>query len=101
MKKHILKGLLVLSLSVLLALPYLFSAAKGTLRVQVFDAEDSVLPGAEVSISSPDMMGIKTLVTGERGEAVFIGLFPSVYEVKTTLEGFQEVIFNSYPAKVL
>jgi hypothetical protein len=92
MKKHSLKGFLILSFCLIISLSSLYSANKGTLRVQVMDAEGNFLPGAAVTISSPDMMGTKSLSTNEKGEVLFISLVPSVYEVKTTLEGFQEIV---------
>ncbi|MBN1225281.1 MAG: TonB-dependent receptor [Candidatus Aminicenantes bacterium] len=100
MKKELFKGILIFSLTILLIFPNLFSAVKGTLRVQVLDTEGNILPGAAVSISSPDMMGIKSLTANEKGEVVFISLIPSVYEVKTTLQGFQEVISKSVRVKL-
>jgi hypothetical protein len=92
MKIHSLKGFLILSFCLIISLPSLYSADKGTLRVQVMDAERTPLPGAVVEISSPDMMGKNSLVTNTKGGVLFISLVPSVYEVKITLPGFQEVI---------
>jgi len=64
----------------------------GTLKIRVIDAEGVALPGATVSIKSPTMMGSKTLVSDAMGEVLFISLTPGIYESKTSLTSFQEVV---------
>jgi hypothetical protein len=86
--KHF-KALSIL-ITVLLVTSIAFSAEKGTLRVIVVDDEGSFLPGVSLTLSSPVMMGLKTLVTDERGHALFINLTPGTYELKSSIEGFQE-----------
>ena len=83
------KTLLIL-LFVLLITSAAFSAEKGTLKVTVIDDEGNVLPGVSMTISSPVMMGTKTLITNMVGEVLFINLTPGIYEITSTLEGFQE-----------
>lgn len=92
MKKGLLKRITIASALVLIVAYSILSAPRGTLRVYVYDTEGDPLPGAMITISSLDVMGTKSLVTDENGEVLFISLFPAVYEVKSTLEGFQEVI---------
>ena len=67
-----------------------FSVDYGTLRVVVADNEKNVLPGASVEIASPDAMKIRPLLTNEKGEVRFINLFPALYQVKVTLQGFHD-----------
>jgi len=86
-----LKAVLIL-LSALLIVTFAFSVEKGTLKVKLVDDQGSPLPGVTVTLSGPVMMGTKTLVTDERGEALFINLTPGKYELKSTLPGFQERI---------
>lgn len=84
----------------LLLLPVLFvfssslfaQALKGTLKVVLVDEEGTQLPGATVILSSPVMMGSKQAVSDNRGEVLFINLTPGIYELKSTLQGFQEKI---------
>jgi hypothetical protein len=76
------------------------AADKGTLKVVVVDSEGASLPGVTVTISSPNMMGTKTQISNENGEALFINLFPALYEVKTNLENFQEVISKDIRVRV-
>jgi hypothetical protein len=67
-------------------------AQKGSLRVSTVDDEGVPMPGVTMVLSSPVMMGTKTAVTDESGEALFINLTPGVYELKSTITGFQEKI---------
>jgi hypothetical protein len=92
MRRSLLSGSLVLGLFALMALSSAFAADKGTLRVTVVEPEAGALPGATIVLTSRDMMGTRTLVSNDKGEALFINLVPAIYEVKTTLSGFQEVI---------
>ncbi len=84
------------TLSILIAVLLVVSATlfaqtrTGTLKIIVIDDEGVVLPGVSLTLSSPVMMGEMTLVTNVLGEALFINLTPGVYEIKSTLEGFQE-----------
>ena len=87
MKKSF-KALLIL-LSILLITSVTYSAEKGTLKVIVIDDEGNVLPGVSMTISSPVMMGTKTLITSVVGEVLFVNLTPGIYELKSNLPGFQ------------
>lgn len=87
MKKRF-KTLLIL-LSILLITSVTYSAEKGTLKVIVIDDEGSVLPGVSMTLSSPVMMGSKTLITSVVGEVFFVNLTPGDYELKSNLPGFQ------------
>ena len=87
MKKRF-KNLLIL-LSILMIASAAYSAEKGTLKVIVIDDEGNVLPGVSMTLSSPVMMGSKTLITSVVGEVFFINLTPGTYELKSNLPGFQ------------
>ncbi len=77
---------------VLLLSQVALSVEKGTLRVKLVDDQGTSLPGVELTLSSPVMMGTKTLITDQNGEALFINLTPGKYELKSKLQGFQERI---------
>lgn len=53
--------------------------------------EGSPLPGATVTITSPNMQGSRTSVTGDGGGYSFAGVPPGEYTVKIELEGMQTV----------
>lgn len=85
-----LKTTSILIAVLLIASATLFAQTRtGTLKVIVIDDEGAVLPGVSLTLSSPVMMGEKTLVTNVLGEALFINLTPGVYEIASSLEGFQ------------
>ncbi len=63
----------------------------GTLKIKVVDPDGAALPGATVTITSPTMMGSKSLLTNENGEVLFVSLAPGVYSAKVSMESFQEV----------
>jgi len=87
MKKRF-KTLLIL-LSILIITSATYSAEKGTLKVIVVDDEGNVLPGVSLTLSSPVMMGSRTLITSVVGEALFVNLTPGTYELKSSIPGFQ------------
>lgn len=66
-----------------------YSAEKGTLRVVVVDDEGTMLPGVSLILSSPVMMGTRAQISDENGEVLFINLTPGIYEITSSLEGFQ------------
>ena len=82
---------LVISLSIFLIVSVLISAQTrtGTLKVIVIDDEGNVIPGVNLSLSSPAIMGTRSLITNMLGEALFVNLTPGAYELKSSLEGFQ------------
>ena len=59
---------------------------------RVIDDEGAVLPGVSLTLSSPVMMGEKSIITNVLGEALYINLTPGIYKIKSNLEGFQEKI---------
>src|SRR5215467_10599027 len=63
----------------------------GTISGHVADAQNLALPGVTVSASSPNLQGIRTVVTSENGDYV-LSLLPSgTYEISFELSGFQKV----------
>jgi len=84
MKKFFLGLILVFLSSFCLAV-----VEYGQLLVSVVDENDQPLPGVSVTIESPAMMGTKTLLTNEKGEALFIQLKPGEYTVSCQIEGWQ------------
>jgi hypothetical protein len=82
---------LVISMSIFLIVAALISAQtrSGTLKVIVIDDEGNVIPGVSLTLSSPVMMGEKSLVSNVVGEALFVNLTPGLYALRSSLEGFQ------------
>jgi len=63
----------------------------GTITGKVTDEAGAVLPGVTVTLTSPDMIGLRTVVTTERGYYHFIMLPVGIYDIKYELEGFGTV----------
>jgi len=63
----------------------------GRLTGIVMDDDGIVIPGVEVEISSPVLMGTRSQITNEDGEYRFINLPPGTYKAVFTLPGFQTI----------
>src|SRR4051812_46202280 len=81
----------------LLALLYLCGgtaraqSTTGTIRGHVSDAQGLALPGVTVSVTSPNLQGVRTAVTAENGDYVLTLLPSGTYAVTFELSGFQRV----------
>ncbi len=54
-------------------------------------ADDASLPGVTVSVSSPNLQGVRTAITSTAGDYIFPLLPPGPYTVSFELAGMQEV----------
>jgi len=82
-------------MALLLALsPLAFSQSKDTGLIEgtVMDQEKVPLPGATVTVSSPNLMGIRTYISDSAGAYRFPALPPGAYQVKAELAGFKTFI---------
>ena len=57
--------------------------------------EGKPLPGVTVTISSPNLQGVRTAITGENGGYSFSGMPPGDYKVKFELSGMGTVTRNA------
>ncbi|HOW85602.1 MAG TPA: TonB-dependent receptor [Candidatus Aminicenantes bacterium] len=64
------------------------SRETGAVRGVVTDDQGLPMPGVNVTLSSPNLMGLRTFVTDENGEYRFPALPPGVYKVQFELQGF-------------
>jgi hypothetical protein len=60
----------------------------GTIEGQVTDSNGGALPGVSVEITSPNLQGTRTAVTGPDGRFRFPAVPPGEYTVKAMLSGF-------------
>jgi len=83
------KLLSILAIILLLA-PIAFSQSKetGAIRGIVTDEQGAPLPGVNVTLMSPNLMGGRSFVTDAKGEFRFPALPPGDYKVKAELQGF-------------
>ncbi len=88
------KSLVSLLVFLLILSPLAFSQSKETGGIvgTIVDDEGTPLPGVTTTLSSPDIMGVKTAITDADGKYRFPALPPGVYTVKAELPGFATVI---------
>jgi hypothetical protein len=63
----------------------------GTISGHVADAQGLALPGVTVNASSPNLQGVRTVVTTENGDYVIPLLPPGVYTISFELSGFEKI----------
>lgn len=82
---------LVLVAAALLLVPATGVRAQTTGRIigQVVDAQGAALPGATVTVSSPNLQGVQTQVSDAEGNYRFLSLPPGRYTVKVELASFK------------
>ena len=68
------------------------SRETGAIEGKVTDEEGSALPGVTVTISGPNLMGIRSSITDAEGKYRFPALPPGVYTIKAELQGFATVV---------
>ena len=73
---------------ILFSLAYSQSKETGALTGTVLDEENSPLPGAVVTITSPNLMGSREFVADAQGQFRFPALPPGEYTIKAQLQGF-------------
>ena len=71
-----------------------FSQSKetGAIIGAVLDQQGAPLPGVTVTVSSPNLMGSRTVLTEADGSFRFPALPPGNYTVKAELDGFKTVV---------
>ena len=91
-----MKSKLTLTLAALLLIlqPASFAQSRetGVIAGTVADEEGAALPGVTVTLSSPNLMGIRSFVTKADGSYRFPALPPGQYTVKAELQGSATVI---------
>ncbi len=83
------KKTLVICFILFLASSLLAQRQTGSIKGTVTDAEGQPLPGVSLTISSPDMLGVITYVTGADGHFRAPAVPPGVYTIVAEVPGFQ------------
>jgi outer membrane receptor protein involved in Fe transport len=88
------KSLISLFAMVLLFSPLAFSQSKetGAIVGTVIDDEGTPIPGVEVMLTGPKLMGVRTAITDADGQYRFPALPPGTYKIEAKLQGFVRTI---------
>jgi hypothetical protein len=62
--------------------------ASGTISGRVIDAGGLTVPGVTVTISSPNLQGVRTATTSQNGDYIFPAVPPGAYTITFELSGF-------------
>ncbi len=88
------KAIVGMALVLLLSAPLLLAQSRetGAIEGSVMDANRSPLPGVNISVSSPNLMGVRSALTDVSGLFRFPALPPGNYTIKAELQGFKTYI---------
>ncbi|MEW5982659.1 MAG: TonB-dependent receptor [Acidobacteriota bacterium] len=77
-----------------MAAPALAQQFTGRIEITAVDSTGAVLPGVTIELTGPQS---KTAASDADGVARFLNLPPGVYQVKASLQGFNDYLNNSVP----
>jgi hypothetical protein len=83
-----IRAMTALALIVYGSAPLLAQTPTGTISGRVTDSGTLAVPGATVTIESPQMQGTRTTVTSVNGDYIFPSLPPGSYTITVELSGF-------------
>jgi hypothetical protein len=91
MRRAFAFALSLLLVSASLSFAQAVTSGTGAINGKVTDASDAVMPGVTVTITSPQQMGARTVVTDSDGTYRFAAVTPGDYAVVFELAGFSTV----------
>lgn len=87
-----------LGLALIAAPAFSQTQTTGAITARAQDSTGALIPGVEVTISSPSMIGgTRSAVTDEQGSYRFTELVPGVYRVSFALAGFKTLNIDGVP----
>src|SRR5262245_6485563 len=89
MLKRSTSAFLLLAAALLLVPPGAHAQTTGRIMGQVLDAQEAALPGATITVTSPNLQGAQTQVADSEGNFRFLSLPPGRYTVKVELASFK------------
>src|SRR5262245_56568258 len=63
----------------------------GTIQGRIIDSQGLALPGVTVTVSSPNLQGVRAVVSSENGDYVVAQLPSGTYTVVFELSGFEKI----------
>jgi len=94
LKAKALIGVIALLL-VLSPVAFAQSRDTGAIIGKIADEEGNALPGVNMSLTSPNLMGVRATVTDANGDFRFPALPPGEYSLKAELQGFGTAVRES------
>lgn len=91
MRRSLLACLVLLAGFALATAGFAQGVQSATLNGSVTSADGEPLPGVTVTVTSPNLIGERTAVSGVNGDYIFKNLPPGAYTVRFTLEGMKSV----------
>src|SRR3954454_17790499 len=89
MHTQVMRTWVAVAAAVLLAVGASAQTTTGTISGRVIDSQGLALPGVTVSAASPNLQGVRTVVTSGNGDYLFSGLPSGTYTITYELSGFQ------------
>ncbi len=89
MNKKFFKASLILLFVLSLTSMSMAQRQTGSIHGTVIDDQGNILPGANVTLSGPALLGTRNYVASEAGKFRFPALLPGMYEVKVEMPGFK------------
>src|SRR5688572_4312739 len=83
-------GAVAAAIALLAAAPS-FAQTTGRIEGRVLDSSGAVLPAATMTVSGPNLQGVRTTTTDNDGRFRFLAVPPGTYTVKSELPGFSTV----------
>ncbi len=68
------------------------SVLEGKLRGTVADDQGELLPGVTVEITSPSIMGTRSVVTSDKGSYIFLNVPPGTFKLTASIPGFKAYV---------
>ncbi len=92
--RHLAKAWVAAGIVLLIVTP-LMAQTTGRITGQVVDNSGASVPGATVSVTSPNLQGTLSSTTDSKGEFRFLSLPPGNYHLKVDLTGFKTIEQNN------
>jgi hypothetical protein len=87
---HIPKVAMLIALQLALSVSA-FAQSAGTINGRVVDPQSASVPGAALTLKSPELQGQRSAVTDSEGNYTFLGLPPGTYQLTVSANGFQPI----------
>jgi len=92
--------LVIISLLAGLSSLVLAQRQSGSIKGKIINQEGDPIPGILIYVYSPNLLGMRTYITSDRGEMGFPGLSPGTYKITIEMPGFKTVNIENIIVRV-